>query len=65
MSGDAGQLHESEMKNPSRCAALNRVVSGFVGLPEKALIRDTTRRFRFVVHETGGQHFVVLHGRQC
>ena len=48
---------------PSRCAAPGRVESELVRLPGKALIRDTTRRLRFVVHAASWLQYMVLHGR--
>ena len=56
MSGDAGARPECEVIywwHPitplSRCAALGRVEPELIGLPEKAITRDTTRRLRFLL----------------
>ena len=70
MSGDAGTLPECDMltlttPDPSRCATLGRVEPESIGLHGKALTRDATRRFRFVVHAAGWLHSMALHGRVC
>ena len=39
-----------------------RVAPKLVGIFVKALTRDATRRFRFVVHAAGWLHSMVLHG---
>ena len=45
----------------SWCAALGRVEPELVGLPGKALARDSTRWLLFVVHAAGFLHSVVLY----
>ena len=47
--------------SPSRWTALGMVEPEVVGLPEKALTLDATRRFRFGVHAAGWLHPIMLH----
>ena len=55
MSGDA-------WREPSCYALLGRVEPVFVGLPGKALTRDTTRNLLFDVHAAGRLHSMLHHG---
>ena len=41
---------------------MGRVVPELVSLPGKTIIRDATRRLRFVVNAAGWLHSMVLHG---